>query len=428
VTSRGAYLGYGFLALPLAFGSLPIYIHAPDWYATQWQVPLAHLGILLLLVRIIDALQDPWFGSLSDAYAEHRLSAIFIGLGAMALGFAGIFYPVLDPPILNLGLCLLVCTSGYSLASINYQALAGLLPVPSPSLITSWREALALLGLLCASVSPSLLTATLGKTQGFIALIALFFVLLGGASWVFYRWYQKHKQQLLRPHTTSAMGWGDICRSPWMRRLLLGNFFSALASSIPGVLVLFFIRDHLNAEAQAGVFLLLYFTAGALSMLLWQWAAKRLGLLPAWCAAMLLAVVSFSGAVFLAPGDLVLFALICCASGMALGADLSLPPALLAQHIQTQGHTTAVNRYFSLWLFTNKSALALATGVCLPLLAAWGYVPGSAPAASTYIAGFSPLVILYAAVPCLIKCLVVLYFYRHRHQLDSDKPSAPPLP
>ena len=46
---------------------------------------------------------------------------------------------------------------------------------------------------------------------------------------------------------------------------------------MPGVMVLFFIRDYLQAESLSGLFLCLYFISGALMMTVWDRLAKRIG-------------------------------------------------------------------------------------------------------------------------------------------------------
>jgi GPH family glycoside/pentoside/hexuronide:cation symporter len=64
---------------------------------------------------------------------------------------------------------------------------------------------------------------------------------------------------------------------------------------------------------------------------------------------------------------------------MALGADLTLPGALLAGVIQRAGHGQRLEgAYFGWWNFATKLNLALAAGIALPLLAAFGYTPGAA--------------------------------------------------
>jgi len=85
-------------------------------------------------------------------------------------------------------------------------------------------------------------------------------------------------------------------------------------------------------------------------------------------------------------------------SGLALGADLALPPSLLADVIDRDGRRHPTGAHFGLWTLATKLNLALAAGVALPFLTLLGYVPGSRePAALTGLA------FVYAAIPCLLK-------------------------
>ena len=58
-----AWLRLNWMAMPLAFVSLPLYVMLPHRYASAWGVPLASLGALLLCVRALDAVLDPWLGA-----------------------------------------------------------------------------------------------------------------------------------------------------------------------------------------------------------------------------------------------------------------------------------------------------------------------------------------------------------------------------
>ena len=88
-------------------------------------------------------------------------------------------------------------------------------------------------------------------------------------------------------------------------------------------------------------------------------------------------------------------------SGLALGSDLIVPPALLAGLIRSLGHDGRLEgAYFGLWSFAAKFTLALAAGVALPLLGILGYRPGT-PATGS----LPPLVVAYALLPCGLKVL-----------------------
>jgi Na+/melibiose symporter-like transporter len=188
-------------------------------------------------------------------------------------------------------------------------------------------------------------------------------------------------------------------RTPGFRRLLAVFLLNGIASAVPATLVLFFIRDRLQAPAFEPLFLASYFAAGALSMPLWVRLVQRLGLARAWLAGMVLAVAAFAWAALLGAGDVAGFTAVCIASGIALGADLALPGALLAGVIQRAGHGGRLEgRYFGWWNFATKLNLALAAGIALPLLAAFGYQPGGRDAQA-----LQALTIAYCVLPCALK-------------------------
>jgi Na+/melibiose symporter-like transporter len=190
---------------------------------------------------------------------------------------------------------------------------------------------------------------------------------------------------------------------PWrggdFRALLAIYLVNGIASAVPATLVLFFIRDRLQAQAFEPLFLASYFAAGALSMPLWVRLVARIGLARAWLAGMVLAVLTFAWASLLGEGDIAAYTAVCVASGIALGADLALPGALLAGVIQRAGHGGRLEgAYFGWWNFATKLNLALAAGVSLPLLALFGYAPGSrSPDA------LQALTLAYCLLPCVLK-------------------------
>jgi Na+/melibiose symporter-like transporter len=195
--------------------------------------------------------------------------------------------------------------------------------------------------------------------------------------------------------------------SPWreasFRRLLLIFLLNGVASAVPATLVLFFVRDRLQTPAWEGAFLAGYFLAGALSLPLWVRLVARFGLARSWALGMALAIVSFAGAGTLGAGDVLAFGLICLASGVALGADLAVPTALLAEVVRRAGqHGAAEGVYFGWWQAATKLNLALAAGLALPLLELGGYQPGSRDPAALQTLGLA-----YAVLPCVLKLLAL---------------------
>jgi glycoside/pentoside/hexuronide:cation symporter, GPH family len=395
---------YGFLGLPLAFVALPLYVILPNHYASEFGVPLAWLGAVLLAARLLDALADPLIGRGADRLLARSTRPAWWVIAAaavvLALGFRALFFPAVQGTEALLWWCaggLLITYLSFSVVAVLHQAWGARLGgnEAQRARIVAWREGLALAGVLVASVLPTL--AGLGPTSLVFALtLAVGVVLLRSAP-----------TPPPSPAGQAAVGLGLPFASVAFRRLLLVYLVNGIASAVPATLVLFFIRDRLQAAAFEPLFLASYFAAGALSIPLWVRLVGRLGLARTWLVSMGLAVAVFIWAAALGAGDVAAFTAVCVLSGAALGADLTLPGALLTGVIQQAGHSArAEGAYFGWWNFATKLNLALAAGAALPLLQAWGYAPGSRdPQALT------ALTLAYCLLPVALKSLAALLLY-----------------
>jgi Na+/melibiose symporter-like transporter len=412
-------LRYGALGLPLAFVALPLYVVLPNHYASTFGVPLATLGALLLGARLLDAVADPWIGRAVDRGFAGPLATLFAVLLTaallLALGFHGLFFPPLTEGtgLLAWAAALLVLTYlSYSVLSVLHQAWGARLGggEAQRARIVSWREGLALLGVMVASVLPSV--AGLGVTSAvFAAALAVGVALLARAP------------RPQRAAEGAALPGSLPLRTPAFRRLLAIYLLNGIASAVPATLVLFFVRDRLQLPAWEPAFLAAYFAAGAVSMPLWVHLVARLGLARAWLGGMALAIAAFVWAATLGAGDGTAFLIVCVATGVALGADLALPGALLAGVIQRAGHAGRLEgAYFGWWNFATKLNLALAAGIALPLLAVFGYAPGSRDAAA-----LGALTLAYCALPCVLKALAAaLLWTRWIRHPDTPREDTPP--
>jgi Na+/melibiose symporter-like transporter len=98
---------------------------------------------------------------------------------------------------------------------------------------------------------------------------------------------------------------------------------------------------------------------------------------------------------------------ICLATGVAAGADLAIPGAMLTRVVQTAGLAgRAEGAFFGWWNAATKLNLALAAGLALPLLQVLGYQEGVQNAASAHALSF-----VYALVPCTLKLLAMLLLW-----------------
>ena len=406
--TTGRVLAYGLLGLPLAFAALPIYVHVPRFYAETAGMELALLGAILLGTRLLDAGVDPWLGWLADRVS--RPAMVAVALVPFAVGFVAL----LNPPEVNVGLWLVASLAltylGFSAATVAYQAWGADIGGDSAlrTRLTAAREGFGLLGVVLAAALPALLAANLSDGIARLSWILPPLLLIAAAatfSWVAAGPAAEAVRQPLLPSLRRVMADGAF------RRLLAVFIASGIAAALPATLFLFFVADVLHLELASGPLLALYFVAGAASLPLWVRLAGRYGRVAAWLGAMLLSIVAFAGASLLGAGDLWQFAVICLASGLALGADLALPAAIAADLGERQGQAGAC---FGVWNFVAKLNLALAAGLSLPLLGALGYAPGGG-------AGLVALTFAYALLPLAFKALAGLLLWRWRHLLGIDR-------
>lgn len=395
-------LSYGALGLALAFVALPLYVHLPAHYATRFGLPLASLGLLLLVARALDAVVDPWIGRLCDRALGRRALAWQLPAAALllVLGFTALFFPPLRDPSALLawaGAGLVLTYLAYSWLTVLHQAWGARLGggAARQTRVVAWREGFALVGVVSASLLPSLFG--FGVTAVVLAVaLAVGLALLSRAP---------------RPAPSSeapaplALAW----RVPEFRRLLAVFLLNGIAAAVPATLLLFFIDDRLRLPESQGLFLASYFVAAVVSLPVWLRVIARLGQPRAWALGMALAVAAFAWADALGAGDRLGFLAVCIASGAALGADLAIPGALLAGVIQRAGLAgRAEGAFFGWWNAANKLNLALAAGLALPLLQALGYAPGQRDPQA-----LQALTIAYCLLPCALKLAAAALLYRH---------------
>ncbi len=409
-----SYLAYGLLGLPLAMAALPVYVHVPAYYSLHLDVSLAQLGWVLFAARLIDTAQDPVLGLLIDRSGRRMNNWFIVAAGIFAAAFACLWLPPKGAiaSLAWLGVTLVLVYAAHSFLSIAYlawgasldgaAARAQVLLGPAAA-----REAAGLVGILIASAIPAMAMSGdpehLSNTMvwyslGFAGLLlaAVLVLLCRAPAW----------QRSPHSQTRWLAAFGAVRTNQRFLRLLPAYLLNALSVSLPATLVLFYIRDQLQEQEHAAAFLLAYFTAAVCGLPGWVRLAKHIGPATAWRCGMHVAVGAFCAAALLDAGDVLPYFLICVAAGMALGADLALPPVLFAHAI---GDSPAKGTYYSIYTMLGKLAAACC-GLALPLLAMLAYRPGAG--AST------ALVAMYAGLPCLLK---IAAMYSLRRSCEEDR-------
>ena len=397
---------WSLFAALIAMAGLPIYIHAPKFFIDSYGTSLAAMGFTLAALRLIDVVQDPLLGWLAETTRPRRRMTVAVATAFMAAAMVALF-AVTPPtaPLLWFALSLTVLFSAFSFLTICFYAegvtKAQTLGPQGHIRLAGWREGGSLIGVCLAATAP---VALVGLTdQPFTAFAVLFAAVALLATLSMRAEWQgtpatpaPNPIELFRP----------VLADPLSRRLLLIALLNAAPVAITSTLFLFFVESRLAEPGWEGPLLLLFFLSAALSTPVWSQLARRHSPRKVLLAAMTLAIAAFLWTLALGSGDLIPFALICAASGAALGADLTLLPAIFAQRLAQTGTPEAAA--FGLWSFVSKLSLAFAALLILPALDAAGFRSG----ASNSPAALQTLTLIYAGLPCVLKGIAIALLYR----------------
>lgn len=416
-----AYAAPGFA---VAFAALPLYLLTPQLYAGGLGLPLAAVGLVLMATRLVDAITDPIIGRLIDRTKGARFRRWMVpALVLLAASFVALVLPpahwVADKNtqalLFWMGAAALLVSLSNSAAILAHQSWA-IAEANDPAEQRAWvaaRETMGLAGLILA--------AGLAAQQKTLAMAAMLVMATAVSLWAIGRvpcgTRETMRREAARP---AALPLAALFQRVYVR--LLGALgVNALANAIPATLFLFFVADKLGlSSVWSAALLVIYFVSAALSIGFWSRLIARLGPRRTWQIAMTVSILAFSGAVFLGPGQAAAFGLICVVTGFALGAELTCPSLLIGQLIAARGHQgQAEGQYFGYWSLLNKLALALAAGLSLPLLQAFGFTPGS-PSEPPLA-----LQLTYAAIPCGLKLLALLILPETATAASTD-PTHPP--
>ena len=398
---------WSLFAALIASAGLPIYIHAPKFYVDSYGMSLAALGVTLALLRLFDVVQDPVLGWLAEVGRKTRAFWVALATGTMALSMVGLF-AVTPPiaPVLWFALTLSGLFTSYSFLTICFYAegvaKAATMGENGHIRLAGWREAGSLVGVSLAAVAP---VALLGFTSAPFALFAALFVALAVLATLAMR-HNWGKGVPLPPSNPIAL-FRPVLSDPLARRLLVIALLNASPVAVTSTLFLFFVESRLAAPGLEGPLLLLFFLSAAASTPVWSRVAQRHGAKRTLLAAMMLAIAAFLWTTFLTTGDTVAFAVICAASGAALGADLTLLPAIFARRLAQIG-TGGEAAAFGLWSFVSKLSLALAAATLLPALDVAGFNPGGINTETALLT----LTLIYAALPCVLKLTAIILLAR----------------
>lgn len=397
-------ISYSLLAFCLSFIGLPIYIYLPNYYADNFAVSLQRMAIILLFTRLIDTIQDPIFGIVSDKFSHIKKKIICYFSPLLGVSFLLLFYP-LDTANIETWLTVFLITtySFFSIIYINYQSYAVSFSndYHLKTKIISYREVSFIFGIIFAASSPAILFKFFSEPQSFLIIGVIYFALITIFAVIFYR---------LAPHNnyqkqTTKSNLRHILQKPILRKYFVIFFLNALSSSIPAVLILFFVEHVIHAKHLVGLFLILYFSGLLLGVMLWTKLSKMLNdKVKTFVISITFTVFIFGWCYLLGEGDVLLYGIICVFSGIGFGGDFALAYSILTDLIQKHKLQHNETTIFGITNFIIKISLTLSSAI---LIYAIGSLDGEPEHKKEFIS------FAYALLPIMFRSCGAFILYKN---------------
>jgi GPH family glycoside/pentoside/hexuronide:cation symporter len=418
-------IAYSTLQLPLAMTALPVVLNVSKFYGETVQLSLYTMGLIFIFARLVDAIQDPLIGLISDRFTRRGPRGRLTFVAMMLPLLCGGFYMLFVPPAAAMGsqalisawlmVSLLLVHIGYSGVSISYHSHGAELSddYNERTKVTVGREVFGLLGMTFAVVVPITLTQIYGDIPGYamLGLIFIPIIIVFSAPTLLWSGPSVHPP-VIHAEGNVFRAFFQPLKNPLFRRLMLVFVVNGSALGVAVTVMLFYVEHVLmGSKKEAGIILLVYFICGALSVPLWLLLSRRISKAAAWFVGILLTAVAMSCAMFVGPGDFKWFIVVSIFTGIGLGADYGLPPSILADVINAKEGGDSKGKtgsYFGLWALATKLATAIGAAGSLPIAALLGFNPKKLEYGTT------ALIVVYIVLPVLVKigAGLIIWFIR----------------
>jgi GPH family glycoside/pentoside/hexuronide:cation symporter len=415
-------LGFGQLAVPLAFAGLPIAVFVSKFYTDDLKIDIGTVGAILLIARLADFIVDPIIGYASDRTTwrlGRRRSWVLLGAPVFALGIYNLFLPPPDATENHLLIWIAVFYLGWTMITIPYGAWGAELSgdYHERSRITGIREIFTLVGLAVAGAIP-VIVGTAGGEGGagsyWLAMEVLGWTIIAltpiGVAVMF--WSTPEPQMETKEHVSVWEGARAALTNLPFVRLFFATFFVRIASRAAEVLFLYYMVNAVGlTKAEGNHFLPVLIGMAILFAPLWIWFGRVITKHKALCLAMLMASAVFAVLpVFQAGGywpNIILFALV----GVAFSAPYTLGQSIAADVVDLDSlrtHEPRAGLIISFFGLAIKGGDALGAGVALMLVGALGF---EASAAQTSAEGAWALTSVFTLMPIAFYLPAVLLLW-----------------
>lgn len=419
--STATLLAFVLPCLPLAALGLPLVVYLPEFYANELGLPLATVGTIFMIVRLLDIPVDPLAGALMDrTKSRHGRFRLWMAGGVPLLAISAWALFTAQPGVgeWHLAIWLVLLYIGWSIVTLAQTSWAAVLTpdYDERSRTYAWWQAANILGMLVVlMLPPAVEMAGLGGHADGIRAMGWSIALALPLATALAVWRVGEPPALTAASHATPRDYFGLFKRPSVRVLLGADLLLGLSAGVAGALFLFYFKEARDySSAESNLLLLAYFLGGFAGAPLWARLAVAFGKHRALAAASL-AYGPVSVIVLLLP-KLPLVAILPAlfVAGLPYAAGLFLLRAMMADVGDEERLTTGAERtglLYALLNATSKIGYALSVGITYVALDAVGFqaTEGATNSAQSLLG----LTVLFVALPAALSFGAGLWLLRY---------------
>lgn len=371
-------------SFPIAAFGMPLVVHLPSFYASkEIGIPLAAVGAIFALVRVLDIFIDPVAGYVSDRWRTRfgrRKPAIAFGTPIFALGIWLAFVPGGAASVAYVSACLIVMYFGYSFVLVPHLSWGSEISSEyhERSRIYGWYQALTVAGMMCVLVVPAVLESKGYPLSTQVMAMAVFAIATLIPSVAVCLLVVPEPEVRLSTQAGFLPTIRFLLRNKALRRVILVDLIESTNQGARGAMFLYFVSLGLALPKFGGTVLLVYFLSGVVCAPVWIALSRRVGKSRALMLAYVYGIVAGLSLFLIPLGNKPIALAAIVFTGASYAAPAFLIRAMMADVADADTHETGAERAGMMYAFlsmTSKLGIGWSVAIAFGLLAALGFDP-----------------------------------------------------
>jgi GPH family glycoside/pentoside/hexuronide:cation symporter len=389
-------------------------------------IPAAFAGFAILLPKIWVMFADPLVGSLSDRTRTRwgpRKPFLFAGSIISTITFIALFTsPMPASPLLAtilIGILYTLLATGYSIYSVPYLTMAAELGDEPSERTTAlaYKQTFCLVGVMAGLALAPWLVADFGGSKAGYAVMAqalgliLFITTMLTALLVPTR---KPSSSVVKlPGNLITQIAGAFEHKPF-KIVFIASTLQLFAFGIAQGGGLYFLTYVMQMPISVlGITVAASVIGSGASQPIWVKLSTRYGTIPTYIAASIFAAMTAAGVLLLPPGAIIPYAVLATISGAATGGFTLMSFAALVEAIALDGPDSNRKGLFAAAYSAMEKAMLAVGGFVMAITLSLAHFVQGAPRSAQPASMLHALVIVYVAVPVLLKIASVMVLRRY---------------